>query len=260
MSGKLILAIIAIGMTMLVTAVISILEYRRMSNYVTEEIAKEIECINVSQKIAATTERFNLHLLSIVGDADSLNAITSSGFDEAVTECEDVFLEIADVKQMPLTNTLLDVFVDYLDRSTELKDVIVSDFVDTRNWYFTVLQPMYNTFTQTLDEYNESVHVELMEQASQFQSGFYRSIIPSIVSVGAGLLLLMLLLFFLLAYYVRPVYRMLDSLDNFISRGRRYAYEFDSDDQLSELNQQITELCDENAELKRRLKSLKENN
>lgn len=260
MSAKITLSIIAIGLTMLVTAVISILEYRRMSSYVTEEIAKDIECINVSQKIAATTESFNLRILSIVGDADSLAAIEKNNFREAVRQCEDVFLEIADVQLMPLTDTLLDSFVDYLDCSEELSEVIVSDFINTRNWFFFELQPVYNDFTKKLDLYNEDVHKDLMDKAEQFQYGFYRSIIPSVVSVGAGLLLLLLLLFFILAYYVKPINRMLDSLDNFLSRGRKYAYDFDGDDQLRQLNVYLTDLCEENGELKRRLKNLKENN
>ena len=40
--------------------------------------------------------------------------------------------------------------------------------------------------------------------------------------------------------------------------GRRYGYAFDGDDQLAELNEGITELAEENRQLRRRIKLLKE--
>ena len=40
--------------------------------------------------------------------------------------------------------------------------------------------------------------------------------------------------------------------------GRRYTYSFEGDDQLSELNDGITELAEENRQLRRRVKLLKE--
>ena len=49
---KLILSLSAIAVVLLVTAVISILEYRSMSDHVTAQIGNSIDCINVSQKVA----------------------------------------------------------------------------------------------------------------------------------------------------------------------------------------------------------------
>ena len=51
---------------------------------------------------------------------------------------------------------------------------------------------------------------------------------------------------------------MLDGLDNYRSVGRKYMCSFDGDDQLSELNNGISELTEENRQLRRRIKDLKE--
>lgn len=255
--AKLILGLGAIGMTMLLTSVISFLEYRRMSDYVTELIDADIECINVSQKIAANTERYNLKILSTVGAADTLS-VTDFDLKAAVAECENIFLEMADVQIMPMNDSLLSVFVAYTEKSRELEQVIASDFVDSRSWYFDSLQPLYNDFTAVMEKYNEDVHLDLMSKAEDFQAGFYRSIIPTVVSVGAGLLLLFLLLVFILAYYVKPIYKMLDALDGYENYKRKYTYTFDGDDQLQKLNSFVSDLADENMELKRRNKALRE--
>jgi hypothetical protein len=76
--------------------------------------------------------------------------------------------------------------------------------------------------------------------------------------VGAGLLLILLLLYFTMVYYVRPIYRMSDGVDSYRVSGRRYIYEFDGDDQLANINSGLTEIIEENVELKRRLKNLRD--
>lgn len=257
-SGKLILSLSAIGMTMVLTIVISAIEFKRMSNYVSEDIDEDIKCVNVSQKIASGAERYNLEILAAVGSADSLSTVTNFDQTAELQACRELILELDSVQPMPLTDSLRNVYTEYLDASQYLGRVIESNFIDTRDWFFKFLQPRYNALTEVLDGYNADVHNDLMDKAEHFQTGFYRSIIPLIVAVGAGLLLLCLLLFFLLAFYVKPIYRMLDSLDNYNSRGKKYVFTFDGDDQLAKLNDEIIEIVDENVELKRRVKYLKE--
>ena len=70
-------------------------------------------------------------------------------------------------------------------------------------------------------------------------------------------MLLLLLLFFILAYYVDPLYKMLESLKDYLGYRRRYTYMFDGNDQLSDLNDSITELTEENRSLRKRISEIK---
>ena len=106
---------------------------------------------------------------------------------------------------------------------------------------------------------NEAIYDDLLRNSADFDAGFYRSIIPGVVSVGAGLILIMLLLFFTLSNYVRPICRMADGITSYRSFGRRYNYVFEGDDQLAEINTGVTEVIEENIELKTRIKALREN-
>ena len=78
------------------------------------------------------------------------------------------------------------------------------------------------------------------------------------MTVIAGLLLLLLLLFYIIAYYITPIRRMMDSMEDYIRRGRRYSYEFDGDDELHRLNRDISEIAQENVELRKRIKLLRD--
>ena len=131
--------------------------------------------------------------------------------------------------------------------------------MDTGEWFFGTLQPRYNKFRGEMNILNEAIYNDLLSNSADFDAGFYRSIIPGVVSVGAGLLLIMLLLFFTLVNYVRPICRMADGINAYRSSGRRYNFVFDGDDQLAEINSGVTEIIEENLELKTRIKALREN-
>ena len=80
---------------------------------------------------------------------------------------------------------------------------------------------------------------------------------PGVVSVGAGILLIFLLFYFTMSNYVNPIYRMSSGIDQYRMNGHRYSNNFDGDDQLANINAGITELIEENIELKKRIKVLK---
>ena len=157
-----------------------------------------------------------------------------------------------------MVDTVSTSFNKFMDTSLKFDEVFLADSVDTGEWFFGSLQPRYTKLRQDLNSLNEVIHEELKNNSADFDAGFYRSIIPGVVSVGAGLLLILLLLYFTMVYYVRPIYRMSDGLDSYRLSGRRYLYEFDGDDQLANINTGLTEIIDENVELKRRVKNLRE--
>ena len=72
-----------------------------------------------------------------------------------------------------------------------------------------------------------------------------------------GLLLVLMLLFFILAYYVNPIYRMLEGLNDYRAYDRKYNYTFEGDDELAELNEGILQLAVENKQLRKRVADLK---
>ena len=51
---------------------------------------------------------------------------------------------------------------------------------------------------------------------------------------------------------------MSDGVDNYRATGKRHTYVFDGDDQLANINTGLSELIDDNIELKRRVKTLRE--
>ena len=159
---------------------------------------------------------------------------------------------------LPKVDSVVTSFDNFMKTSLKFDEVFLADNVDTGEWFFGTLQPCYNEFRRDMNTLNESIYNELQANSADFDAGFYRSIIPGVVSVGAGLLLILLLLYFTLFDYVRPICKMAEALTAYRSSGRRYNYTFDGDDQLAEINEGIVEVVEENLELRARVKSLRE--
>ena len=256
MRMKLTLSLSAIAVTLLVSSVISIMEYYKMSNYVSDLIADNIRSVNVAQKLSEVTNKYNLDLLTVIGD-DAVSTLPDFHQKEFMAHCDSLRNSLTSDKMVPLTDSVVYAYSAYMLTSLELNDVLLSDFIDTRAWYFDRLQPKFKRLNYYIDVLNGAIYDDLKKNSLTFQRGFYRSIIPGAVAVGVGLLLVLMLLFFLLVYYVNPIYRMLAGLKNYRAFNKKYSYTFEGDDQLAELNDGITELAGENQMLRKRVANLR---
>lgn len=148
--------------------------------------------------------------------------------------------------------TLVISMIDYSRMSRTVVEDIALDMESIE------MPELPDSVTVMLSPFRNAVHERMLGRANDFHYGFYRSLIPAAVALGTGLLLIFLLMFFLTVYYVKPIYHMLDSLDDYERSGKKYNFTFEGDDQLEALNVGITELANENLELRARIKRLKE--
>lgn len=250
---KLSLAIGTIVGILIITSVISILEFRRMSTYVSNQIADNITSINLSAELGVKVDEYNLKLLYAVGRADELKQLDFNPL-EILDECSPMMESISQMRYAK-ADSLLVSYEDYLSTSLQMDSIIVNDFVDTRDWYFTVLQPKYNNFRQDLDELNLRIYDNLKVNSIGFDESIYRSIMPSIISVFAAIVLCLLLQFYITSYYVIPLGRMLREMENYMHNSLPYSNNFEGDDELKQLNANIADIIDENISLKNRIKN-----
>lgn len=257
MKKKLFFSLGSLAMILLLSGVISILEYRRMSDYVSDLIASNIKSINLSQKLADITQEYNDQMLAVVVQND-ISLMPDFNLAYFNAQSDSLRSSFTSHKMLPKVDSVAMSFDAFMKTSLRFDEVFLADSVDTGEWFFGSLQPRYTKLRQDLNSLNEVIHEELKKNSADFDAGFYRSIIPGVVSVGAGLLLIVLLLYFTMVYYVKPIYRMSDGIDSYRLSGRRYIYDFDGDDQLANINSGLTEIIDENVEFKRRIKNLRD--
>ena len=258
MVKKVLYSLGSLAAILLLSGVISIIEYRRMSDYVSELIAANIKSINLAQKLSDITEEYNHQMLSVVVQND-ISLMPEFDLDYFMAQSDSLKTSFTSQNALPMVDSVEVSFDAFMKTSLKFDEVFLADNVDTGEWFFGTLQPRYNKFRSEMNILNEAIYNDLLSNPADFDAGFYRSIIPGVVSVAAGLLLIMLLLFFTMVNYVRPIYRMTEGINAYRSSGRKYNYVFDGDDQLTEINSGVTEIIEENLELKTRIKALREN-
>lgn len=185
----------SLAVILLVSGIISILEYRRMSDYMSELITSNSKTQSLihAEKFSGLIQEYNDNVVEHLAEEDSL---------------------------------------------------IIQKFV---------LEPVLSKADSLITFSNPYDDTSVM-----FDEVFYRSMMPGVVSVGAGILLIFLLFYFTMSNYVNPLCRMSDGIDQYRQTGHRYSGTFDGDDQLANINAGITELIEENIELKKRIKALKD--
>ena len=254
---KIALSLSAIAVVLLVSTIMSWLEYRHMSNYVSGLIAGNVNNIHRTQEMVDAVDAYNLEMLAVIGD-DALTHVPSFDSPAFLSSCEALKKDLGEHKAVALADSVVYAYSAYMLASMELEEVYESSFINTRDWYFNRLQPLFGRMRGYLDRLSGAMYEDLEQNSQDFDSGFFRSIIPSTVAIGVGILLVFLLLFYIQVYYVKPIYRMLEALRDYLGYRRRYSYTFDGNDQLNDLNTSITELAEENRTLRKRLSDLKE--
>lgn len=256
MRTKLLLSLCAIAAVLLLSSLISVMEYRSMSSYVSDMIADNINSINVAQKLADVSNRYNLDILAVIGD-EKTSKLPDFDADAFLSRCDSLRSSLSSRALMPLADSVEYAYSAYMLTSLELQGVLLSDFIDSRSWYFERLQPRFNRLRHDIDALTSAIYRDLSANSETFEDGFYRSIIPGIVAVGAGLLLVFLLFFYLIVNYVNPLRRMRDELRSYRSYGKKYTYDFAGDDELGELNADISELARDNQQLRHRISAMR---
>lgn len=254
---KLFFSLGSLAAILVLSGVISIHEYRRMSSYVSELIAANIKSINLSQRLADITEEYNHQMLAVVVQND-ISIMPDFNLKHFNAQADSLKNSFTSQTALPMVDSVEVSFNEFISTSMKFDEVFLADNVDTGEWFFGTLQPCYNEFREDMAVLNDMIHDELRSNSADFDEGFYRSIMPGVVSVGAGLLLIILLFYFTLSNYVIPIYKISAGVDNYRLSGRKHGYTFDGEDQLANINAGVSELIEENIELKRRIKNLRE--
>lgn len=253
---KLSLSLLSIAAVLLISSVITILQYRSMSNYVSTLIADNIRNINFLERLSDDTHTYNAQVMSVLWDEAHAD-VPELDTRRDLAYCDSLRMMAHSPQIQQRADSLALSFRAFAGKSKLLPSVIVSTF-DTREWYHNELKLLYDDFRDDVFELNTLIYEDLQANSATFDRGFYRSVIPGAVAIAVGLLLVLLLLLFATIYYINPLRKMLRALDDYLNQNKKYSNQFEGDDELSRLNDGITEVVSENLQLRKRVASLKE--
>ena len=162
---------------LLLSGVLSILEYRRMSDYVSELIAANIKSINLAQKLSDITEEYNHQMLAVVVQND-ISLMPEFDLADFMAQSDSLKNSFTSIKALPMVDSVEVSFDAFMKTSLKFDEVFLADNVDTGEWFFGTLQPRYNKFRSEMNVLNEAIYNDLLSNSADFDAGFYRRIIP----------------------------------------------------------------------------------
>ncbi|MDD2294196.1 MAG: methyl-accepting chemotaxis protein, partial [Bacteroidales bacterium] len=145
-------------------------------------------------------------------------------------------------------------YTAYMQIVREAEDVWLNDDDVRKDWYFNRLQPVYWRLRDYIRELTKVSQDALIANSQSLQTGFYRSIMPALVSVILGIILVLLFNYFMNYYLINPILKITKGIKDYRQFDKSYDVDLDTDDELADLNHSVKDVVDLNQSLKRRLK------
>ena len=140
LSRKVFMSLGSIAAILLLSSVISILEYRRMSTYVSDLIASNIKSITLSQKLSDLTDEYNHKMLSVVVQND-ISIMPEFDLQYLNAQADSLKHSFTSKTALPMVDSVAVSFNDFMVTSMKFDEVFLADNVDTGEWFFGTLQP-----------------------------------------------------------------------------------------------------------------------
>lgn len=246
---KISLGFVVIGTILLVSSAISIYEFVRMRNTVSNLINDNIAAINTTSTLMDVTDEYNFKLLEALGDESALlipRDKNDNRFNNYLAELRENFTT---KREREYADSVLFAYTTYIIVMNDAPKVWQGDYAGRRNWYFNKLHPVYVKLRGFLQKLTQTSQEALAENSLTMTDSFYRSIMPGVVAVMVGLVLVLLFNYFINYYFVNPLLRISQGVQEYLSRKKSYNVMVDTDDVLQELNENVKELVEINKKL-----------
>ncbi|MEN6619196.1 MAG: hypothetical protein ABFC28_06840 [Rikenellaceae bacterium] len=245
------LGFIVIGSILFLSSVISVFEFNRMRNSVTDLMRDNINSINTSRMLLEITDEYNFILLSRVIQDPSVKSaeiLYDYRFDKYIESIKKNFSSQAEVA---IADSLTIAYSDYLYVISQAPKIMLQDMKSRNAWYLNELKPVYDNLRTYKKKLGLLTQQALADNTRELQEGYYRSIMPGIIAVGVGLMLVLLFNYFINLYFISPVLLISKGIKNYKDYNKSYSVHFDNEDEIQEMNSEVKGIIDENKKLKK---------
>lgn len=253
--SKVFLGSIVIGFILLISCIISFVEFERLSKYVASVLTDNMACVNTSRNLMNISEEYNTFILEQIGSEEIIGEVPDLGSNEEFASNFEILknhFTIEDEKVM--ADSVLYAYVAYMHVVNEVYAIWMDGYSPRREWYFNRLQGVYDKLRNYIQELTLISQNALAENYYSLNDRFYRSITPIIVASFVGIILVILFNYFINIFFIKPVIKINKGLKSYREYNKVYDVRFDyGGDQIQELNENIKEVIEENRSLKKRV-------
>jgi len=248
---KISLGFVVIGAILFLSSIIAIFEFNRIRHSVTDLMKDNINSINTSRMLLELTDEYNFMLLSSVIMDSTLNSAEVVYDDRFEKYIGSIKSQFASEVEIATADSLSVAYKRYLAEISLASDIMRLSVTERKEWYNNKLMPVYKNLRNYKRQLGLLTQGALAKNTAGLQEGFYRSIMPGIIAVAAGILLVFLFNYFINLYFISPILLISRGLKSYKEFNKSYTVLFDNDDELQDLNGEIKTLIEEHKNLKK---------
>lgn len=249
---KISLGLVMIGAILLVSSAISIYEFIRMRNTVSNLINDNIASINTARLMLEVSDEYNFDLLQSLGDESNILKLKDKNDTRFSNYLNGVKEKFTTEKEREYADSVLFAYSTYMIIMNDAPSVWQGDYSGRRNWYFNKLHPVYMKLRGYLQELTLTSQNALAENSLTMTDSFYRSIMPGVVAVAVGIILVLLFNYFLNFYFIKPMMRISEGISEYIQRKKSYVVQVDTDEDIKALNENVKELVESHKKMSKK--------
>ncbi|MBQ0024394.1 MAG: MCP four helix bundle domain-containing protein [Bacteroidales bacterium] len=253
---KVLYGCIVLGVVLFFSGMISIFEYSRMNDYVSELIGDNIKSINTARELLSVSEQYNVKLMNdLVLDnaSDTIDTNLVFADDEVISSFAKVSRRFITDEERSAADSVIYAYSAYMQVAREADEVWKKGYAQREDWYFNRLQPVYLKFRGYMMNLTSVCQDALINNSQRLQEGFYRSIMPPFISMIIGIVMVILLNYYLNYYVINPILKINKGIKGARTLGSKYSVRIDSDDEIMELNETVRDMVDLNQSYKKKL-------
>lgn len=249
---KVMAALTVIMLVLLLSGVIAFFEFGRMSKDMSKVISDNVLSVNVSRNMLNMCDQYHSILFQQINDDKIAASIVTQKPEMFETDLARLAGSVATDAERKMTDSVKYAYSAYMQVALELNSMEECTIDEKSEWYFGKLSVVYDKLRRYLQDLTEDSQLALTDNYEILNDSYYRSIMPSVVAMGAGIILVILFYYFLNNYFIKPLLKMTKGLRDYKDFRKKYNVTIESGgDQIREMNAMIKDLVEENTNLKK---------
>lgn len=248
---------IVMGAVLICSGFISMFEYSKMNDYVSDVISDNISSINAARELLSVAEQYNVTLMNdlvIKNSADSIGKYPVVDNEKLTSAFDGLRKRFATPEERAAADSVLYAYAAYMQVVLETEEIWQRDYKVRQQWFFNRLQPVYLEFRGYMMNLTQACQDILVTNSATLQESFYRSLMPGLISVIFGFIMVLLLNYYLNYFVINPVLKITNGIKGFRQFGKPFDVKVDSDDEISELCSSVKDIVDLNQSYRKQLK------
>lgn len=241
-----------LGTILFFSSVIAVFEFVRINRASSGVVNDNIMSIKAERSLLESSEQFNLELLEMLGEETAPENFSNAIHESFVATLENIPDSFTTEQENRYADSVRFAYSAYMQVVMEAPEIWEQGAAARQEWFFGRVQQYYSYLRDYINDLNSISNAALQANSEMMESTFFRSMMPAVAALIVGLIVILLFNAFLNFYVIKPVSKMGKGVKEFVRFGKDYTVTFDNDDEISDLNDAITDLIDLHKTLKNR--------